>query len=105
VADYKYLIIEHWRMQDGVSGNELIQAFRGVEKELAPIMERCGVQKPSESIFAFPFAGCREMHIIYKVESLDRWMEYYSDNVTLRITQKIAERYMDDMSTEICQLA
>ena len=102
---YKYLIVEYWKLQEGVSGNELIQAFRDAEKELGPIMDRDGVQRPSEAVFAFPFSGCREMRIMYQVESLDRWMDFYNDTVVTRITQKIAERSMADMSTEICQLA
>lgn len=102
---YKYFIIEYWKMQEGAGGGDLLQAFRDAEKELGPVMDRCGVQRFSEAVFAFPFAGCREMRVMYKVESLDRWMEFHSDPVVTRITEKIANRYMADMSTEICQLA
>ena len=104
MPNYKYLIVEYWKMQEGTGGGDLIQAFRDAEKDLGPIMDRCGVQRFSEAVFAFPFSGCREMRVMYKVEGLDRWMEFLSDPSATPIMERIATRYMADMSTEICQL-
>lgn len=105
MPSYKYFIIEYWKIHEGAGGGELIQALRDAEKELGSIMDRCGVQRFSEAVFVFPFAGCREMRVMYKIESLDRWMEFLGDPVATPIMERIAARHMADMSTEICQLA
>jgi len=105
MPDYKYFVIEYWKMQEGAAGDDLVEAFKDAERDFGPVMDTYGVQRFSESVFAFPFAGCREMRVMYKVESLDRWMEFHSDPTVSAIMERIAQRYMGDMSTEICQLA